>query len=360
MGLPILQERGGALSGLVQGIGQGLQQAMPSIQEMILNRQKQKQIQAILNPQGQQPPVDRDEMFRNLALSLEQQSGQDMQPKDLDVLWSEMQKNPQLGMPQQQQPGNQQYSKQQILAAEIAGEHNLANLLAKLNAGDQKEHIQDRKEAFARETAAEPKLQEMETKLGGLEQSGMRFKRLGELFSPDLENKFPSSLSVGLFTKDGELRPTAAALLSPEAQEAVKLVSDELSGAKDTFGARVTNFDLQSYMKRLPTLLNSAEGRRRVLRDLRIMNKINQLHHEGILNIVDKHGGAGKMPISKAERIFKNEYKDEMEELRDEFVNPNKKSFSSLRDPASYPGKRMIDEETGQIFKSNGQEWVPE
>jgi hypothetical protein len=43
MSLPVLQEQGGALSGLVQGLGLGLQQAMPSISEMILNKQKQNQ-----------------------------------------------------------------------------------------------------------------------------------------------------------------------------------------------------------------------------------------------------------------------------------------------------------------------------
>jgi hypothetical protein len=55
MTLPILPERGGAVSGLIQGAGLGLQQALPSIQELIMNRQKQKNIQSILFPQGQSP-----------------------------------------------------------------------------------------------------------------------------------------------------------------------------------------------------------------------------------------------------------------------------------------------------------------
>lgn len=48
MTLPLLQERGGALSGLLQGVGQGLQQVGPSIQELILNKQKEKQKQQLL------------------------------------------------------------------------------------------------------------------------------------------------------------------------------------------------------------------------------------------------------------------------------------------------------------------------
>lgn len=218
---------------------------------------------------------------------------------------------------------------------------------------------QERK-AAKRESQAEPQLLETENRLRHLEQSEMRFSRLGELFSPDLEQKFPSNLSVAMFTKDGELRPTAQALLSPEAQESIKLISDELSGAKDTFGARVTNFDLQSYMKRLPTLLNSAEGRRRVLRDLQIMNQISKEHDEGILNIMDRSGGAGSIPLSKAERIYRQENKQRLSELRSEFLNPNKKEFSDIPDASRYSGKRIKDESTGQVFRSNGKEWIPE
>lgn len=207
---------------------------------------------------------------------------------------------------------------------------------------------------------AEPELLERENKLNQYEQEGARFERLQELFSPELENKFPSSFSVGLFTKDGELRPTAASLLSPEAQEAVKLIADNLSGAKDTFGARVTNFDLQSYMKRLPTLLNSSEGRRRVLRDLRLMNKLNTMHQEGVLEIVEREGGPGKISLSQAERRYRKEHAKEIANLKKEFVSPEKYNFTEKPDAKVYSGRVIVDEETGEKFRSNGQEWVPE
>ena len=215
------------------------------------------------------------------------------------------------------------------------------------------------KHNFAREQAAEPKLLELEDKLRNYETEGMRFERLQELFSPELENKFPSSITAALFTKDGELRPAAAASLSPEAQESVKLIADNLTGLKDSFGSRVTNFDIQSYMKRLPTLLNSSEGRRRVLRDLRMMNDLNQQHTQGVLDVVDRYGGPGKISISKAERIFKKEFAPRMKEIREEFVNPEKKAFSSLPSAKMYVGRTVVDEETGQQLRSDGNDWVP-
>lgn len=236
----------------------------------------------------------------------------------------------------------------------MAGENGLSKVYSD-------EAKQERKEQFSRESNAEPKLQELEDKASNYEHEAMRFDRLNQLFSPDLESKFPSSMNVGFFTdREGNLSPKVSGILSPEAQEAVKLVADNLTGAKDTFGARVTNFDLQAYMKRLPTLLNSSEGRRRVLRDLRIMNTINKDHAEGVLDVMDRYGGPSKMSVSKAERIFKKEYAPKMKELREEFVNPEKKEFSSMPEASRYSGRRMVDEETGQTFVSNGKEWTPE
>jgi hypothetical protein len=211
-----------------------------------------------------------------------------------------------------------------------------------------------------REQAAEPELLKREERLGHLEESGMRFDRLEKLFSPELESKFPSALVTGLFTKDGELRPTAAAMLSPEAQEATKLIADELRGVKDTFGARISNFELQAYMKRLPTLLNTAEGRKRVLRDLKSMNEMNRFHDEKVLDIVDRGGGAGAISLSKAERIFRKEYSGQLKDMREAFINPEKSEFSQLPLPASYAGQKIVDEETGQVFRSDGKNWIPE
>jgi len=213
-----------------------------------------------------------------------------------------------------------------------------------------------------RENLAEPELIKIYKNLESLENEEMRFSRLSDLFSPELESKFPSGFTTALFSKNGELRPAAFSQLSDEAQESVKLITDQILGAKETFGARVTNFDLQTYLKRLPSLLNSPNGRRRVLRDLRMINKLNRLHDEKTLEIIEEGGGAGKMPLSKAKAIFRKRYKDEVQALRQEFINPNKKTFSSLEDidPSLYNGQRFLDEETGQIFKSNGKELIPE
>jgi hypothetical protein len=107
MTLPILQERGGALGGLVQGAGQGLAQAMPSIAEMILNKQKQQQIaKAFPNLFGM---TSQPQNAPNLAVQTQQQMA------------------PELGM-QQQQPN---YILEDAAKASLMGQHDLANTIIK-------------------------------------------------------------------------------------------------------------------------------------------------------------------------------------------------------------------------------------
>ena len=321
----ILEERPSFGSLLGQQLGSGFSQAIAKgLPEVLKSQQRKKLLTEIENRYGiQNKGVD-------LAGLAKKDAGQNFS----------------------QQINQDPFAKAKAYAA--AGEHDLSRIAAE-------EGKQERKERFSRESSAEPKLQELEDKASSYEHEAIRFDRLNELFSPELESQFPSSLNIGLFTdKEGNLSPKISGVLSPEAQEAVKLVADNLTGAKDTFGARVTNFDLQAYMKRLPTLLNSAEGRRRVLRDLRIMNTINKEHAEGVLNTVEKYGGPSQISLSKAERIFKKDYAPRMKELREEFVNPDKKSFSSLPDASLYSGRKFVDESTGQVLISDGKQWVPE
>lgn len=335
-------------SGLSAGISQGTQFAQQIGLEKFKNAQRQKQLAEIEGLGGGQgnggSQEDLNRKFTEALPDIERTLGRELTPDDLNQLYSHAQKlHGMEGHQQEQDP----FMKAKKYAA--IGEHDLSRVASE-------EAKQQRKEFASRESAAEPELLKRGEKLRGLQQSGLRFERLNELFTPQLEDKFPPSFTVGMLTKEGELRPSAAAVLSPEAQEAVKLISDELSGAKDTFGARVTNFDVQSYMKRLPTLLNSAEGRRRVLRDLRMMNKINQMQQQGVLDVVDRYGGAGKISLSKAERIFDKEFAPKMKEMREEFVKPGSHPFSF---PELYSGRVLVDEETGQKLRSNGNEWEP-
>ena len=133
-----------------------------------------------------------------------------------------------------------------------------------------------------------------------------------------------------------------------------------LQGAKETFGARITNFDAKTYLKKLPGLLNTPAGRKRVLRDLQILNRLNQIHREGVMTQFEKAGGPGSIPYSTAVSRARKADNKEIMQLRDEFINPNRNKFASMPQASIHKGRRVEDESTGQIFISDGNEWKPE
>jgi len=73
-----------------------------------------------------------------------------------------------------------------------------------------------------------------------------------------LSKKLPKGIGRINVDSDGNLR--FPFLANAETQRFVKTLNEFAKGAKDTFGARVTNFDLEQYMRTFPTLLNSQDG----------------------------------------------------------------------------------------------------
>ncbi len=203
----------------------------------------------------------------------------------------------------------------------------------------------------------EPKLMEISDTLNKLEMEDARYDRLNTLFSDP--SKFPSSLTAAIFSKDGQINDLVYSQLTPEAQESIKLIIDSTSNIKDTYGARVTNFDLQTYLKKLPSLLNSPEGKMRVLRDLKIMNQLNQMHARGIQKIFEDAGGSDKIPYSTAEAKYKKEFGKQEKELRDKFINPEKGTFKDLPSAEEFLGRKIKNPDTGEIFISDGTQWKP-
>jgi hypothetical protein len=245
--------------------------------------------------------------------------------------------------------------------AAFAGQPGQEGILGNIAKAEKERRKEERHERTEKEKQYfkfnEPKLAQLTDTERKLEIENARFDRLENLFSDP--SKFPNSFLASLFSKEGQLNDVAYSILTPEAQEAVKLIIDSTSNIKDTYGARVTNFDLQTYLKKLPSLLNSPEGKMRVLRDLQIMNRLNQLHSKGIQEIFSEKGGTDQIPFSTAENLYKKKFGSEEKKLVDLFVNPAKGVFDEKPDPQKYLGRKIKDPKTGEIFISDGIEWKP-
>lgn len=81
------------------------------------------------------------------------------------------------------------------------------------------------------------------------------------------------------------------ALLSPQSQEFNKLSNDFLRDAKDTFGSRLTNYDVQTFLATVPTLSQTDEGKQRVITNLRSFNEAAMIRKKAMDQIIRENGG---------------------------------------------------------------------
>lgn len=197
-----------------------------------------------------------------------------------------------------------------------------------------------------------PVAQEASTKLRSMTRDKERI---------DLLDKFNESAKLpkgfGRLNVDSEGNLRLPFLASPESQRFIKTLNEFSAGAKDTFGSRVTNFDLQQYLQRFPTLLNSKEGRTQIIQQMRIVNDINSLYYKNLKKVFDEAGGARYIDADKAESIAEKRTEPEISKLVKKFDEIGQ--FSSLPDASQFKGKKIQDEETGEILQSDGKNWNP-
>lgn len=197
-----------------------------------------------------------------------------------------------------------------------------------------------------------PVSQEASTKLRSMTRDKERIDILERL---NESAKLPKGLGRLNVDSEGNLR--LPFLASPESQRFIKTLNEFSAGAKDTFGSRVTNFDLQQYLQRFPTLLNSKEGRAQIVQQMKIVNDINSLYYKNLKKVFDEAGGARYIDADKAESIAEKRTEPEISKLVKKFDEIGQ--FSSLPNAALYKGKKVFDDETGETLESDGENWVP-
>ncbi len=143
--------------------------------------------------------------------------------------------------------------------------------------------------------------------------------------SLDLLTELDNSGKVGEGVHNLNINPFDGSLIIPKAgtkeeQLFVKTINDFTVKAKESFGARVTNFELDRFMQRLPTLANSKEGRQLIIRQMKIVTQINQLEMKALQKVFDKYG-VRNIDYVDAQNMARREINDQKEELRKQYLD---------------------------------------
>lgn len=123
-------------------------------------------------------------------------------------------------------------------------------------------------------------------------------------------------------------------LQSADSQEFNKLSKDFLRNAKSIFGARVTEGEIRMFLETIPTLSQTKEGRKRVIRNMKMMNESAKLRKNAMTEVIEAN--RGERP-KNMELLIEKKIGKKLESISKafEFGEPKKKkSFFKLELPS--------------------------
>jgi len=126
----------------------------------------------------------------------------------------------------------------------------------------------------------------------GARDNDMRLNRMTELLnkgnlSSPLMYSLLDTVNKGIFGFGINLK----SLMNTDSQEFEKLTTDFTKNAKDIFGSRVTQSEINLFLKTIPNLSQSDKGKKRVLRNWKLLNEGSKLRKKAMLEIIEMNGG---------------------------------------------------------------------
>lgn len=142
----------------------------------------------------------------------------------------------------------------------------------------------------------------------------------------------PDPVFYGLANKvGGAFGLNVGALRSADAQEFEKLTNEFLKNAKDIFGSRLTNYDVQTFLKGIPSLSQSDQGKQRIINNLETINEGALLKQQALRSIIAENGG--KRPANLSE-LVEERVEPQLDQLAEMFAQgtPVGKSLRRVED----------------------------
>lgn len=175
---------------------------------------------------------------------------------------------------------------------------------------EQKEINQETKKYYDEVLNQYKSAQENNKRLGRMKEINEK----GDLGSPT-KNQFIKLMTEGILGPHGP-KIDIQRWLTGDAQEFEKLTNDFLKDAKTIFGSRLTNYDVETFLKTVPTIYQSYEGRQRIIHNLENYNKGQEARFNAGKDIIKEN--KGKRPAN-FELLVEERVKDELDKLAEEF-----------------------------------------
>jgi len=113
--------------------------------------------------------------------------------------------------------------------------------------------------------------------------------RLGRMESLDEKGKLSTPVMVKALKSFGI---PLGVLGNPDSEEYAKLEADFLRDVRQVFpGGRITNYEIQAYLKTVPGLMNSSKGRKSIIRNRKLMNDAKRLRYDAYRDVIKENKG---------------------------------------------------------------------
>lgn len=147
--------------------------------------------------------------------------------------------------------------------------------------------------------------------------------------------------------------------LTPESQEFDKLSTDFVKGAKAVFGSRMTQGEVDLFLKTVPSLTNSDEGKRALIRNLKLMNDAVKVKKTALDAIKEANGGSYPANLDE---LVEEVAGPRLEQIKDKFVSGglmgSEDESRSLPSISEYEAGDMIENpKTGHTFELLDGKW---
>lgn len=141
-------------------------------------------------------------------------------------------------------------------------------------------------------------------------------------------------------------------LSNPATEEFRKLESDFIRDVSKVFpGGKITNFEISSYMKTIPSLMNSPEGRKEIYRNRKLFNEAKTVRYNEYKKIIKENNG--KKPANLG-ILLEERTQEKIKDIEEQFVNGIQNALDKHQTPIRMydPKGNPVDIPTREIERA--------
>lgn len=195
-------------------------------------------------------------------------------------------------------------------------------------------------------------LNDLTKSLSATDQMDQKLDRISELKDVPTPLLYETMQALGI--------PTA--IFSAEGEELEKLSNDLTKNIQQFYGSRILQSEFQNFLKSIPTLKNSEQGRERIIDNMKMFNNLKRLEYNTARGLELDYEAKNKPLPPSFQRIVQDKMKPEAEKFAQEWKNAQKAKIASKSSKGSEKKNKQSESGMKRYKAPNGDlyEMTPE